>query len=170
VAAAEPERIVASDPNEDSHARAREEGVEIVDYDELMESADVVIATSGQPDLIDPGDVRDGQIVLALTNPNPEIDPVKALEAGAAFAADGSAVNNVLGYPGIFRGALLAGAKSINTPMKIAAAHAIAALAEESELVPDVFDTRVHERVAEAVKDAAEGSEAADPDRAATGL
>jgi malic enzyme len=54
--------------------------------------------------------------------------------------------------------------------MKVAAAHAIAALAEESELVPDVFDRQVHERVAEAVKEAAEASGAANPDRAASGL
>jgi len=160
-------KVVASDPDDSSHARAREEGVEIVDYDELMEQSDVVVATSGQPDLIDPDDVRDNQIILALTNPEPEIDPVKALDAGAAFAADGSAVNNVLGYPGIFRGALLAGDREINTEMKVAAGHAIAALAEESELVPDVFDKNVHERVAEAVKDAAEHSGAADSDRAA---
>jgi malate dehydrogenase (oxaloacetate-decarboxylating) len=168
--AAGAKRVIASDPNEASHARARDEGIEPVEYDELMQAADVVVATSGQPGLIDPGDVKDGQIVLALSNPDPEIDPKQALDAGAAFAADGSAVNNVLGYPGIFRGALLAGAQAINTPMKVAAGHAIAALAEESELVPDVFDPEVHERVAAAVKEAAEASGAADPDRAATGL
>ena len=168
--AADAAKVIASEPNEGAHARAREEGIEIVDYDELMEKADVVVATSGQPGLIEPDHVRDNQIILALTNPEPEIDPMSALDAGAAFAADGSAVNNVLGYPGIFRGALLAGADSINTPMKVAAAHAIAALAEESELVPDVFDTDVHERVAAAVKEAAEASGAADSDRAASGL
>jgi malate dehydrogenase (oxaloacetate-decarboxylating) len=163
-------RVLASDPNEASHARAREEGIEIVSYDELMDAADVVVATTGKPGLIEAGDVKDDQIILALSNPEPEIEPMVALEAGAAFAADGSAVNNVLGYPGIFRGALLAGATAINTEMKVAAAHAIAALAEESELVPDVFDSNVHERVAEAVKEAAEASGAADADRAATGL
>ena len=50
--------------------------------------------------------VRPGQVILALTNPVPEIEPDAALAAGAAFAADGTSVNNVLGYPGIFRGAL----------------------------------------------------------------
>ena len=168
--AAGAKKVVASDPNEASHARAREEGIEIVEYDQLMEAADVVVATSGQPGLIEPGQIKKDQIILALSNPEPEIDPMSALDAGAAFAADGSAVNNVLGYPGIFRGALLAGADSINTPMKVAAAHAIAALAEESELVPDVFDKQVHERVSEAVKEAAEASGAANPDRAARGL
>jgi malate dehydrogenase (oxaloacetate-decarboxylating) len=168
--AAGAQRVLASDPDESSHARAREEGIEPVEYGELMQKADVVVATSGQPGLIAPDDVRKGQIILALTNPDPEIDPKQALDAGAAFAADGSAVNNVLGYPGIFRGALLAGAGSINTPMKVAAAHAIAALAEESELVPNVFDPQVHERVAAAVQEAAEASGAADPERAASGL
>jgi malate dehydrogenase (oxaloacetate-decarboxylating) len=163
-------RVIASDPDESSHARAREKGIEPVDYDTLMAESDVVVATTGRPGLIDPGHVRDGQIVLALSNPDPEIDPKRALDAGAAFAADGSAVNNVLGYPGIFRGALLAGADAINQDMKVAAAHAIAALAEESELVPDVFDPEVHERVASAVKEAAESSGAARPERAAAGL
>jgi malate dehydrogenase (oxaloacetate-decarboxylating) len=163
-------RVIASDPDESSHARAREKGIETVDYETLMNDADVVVATTGQPGLIEADHVHDGQIVLALTNPEPEIMPKQALDAGAAFAADGSAVNNVLGYPGIFRGALLAGADSINQEMKVAAAHAIAALAEESELVPDVFDEKVHERVAAAVQEAAEASGAADPDRAAAGL
>jgi malate dehydrogenase (oxaloacetate-decarboxylating) len=164
------QRVLAADPNESSHTRAREEGIEIADYDTIMHTADVVVATTGRPNLIEAGHVRQDQIILALTNPEPEIDPIVALEAGAAFAADGSAVNNVLGYPGIFRGALLSGATAINTEMKVAAAHAIAELAEESELVPNVFDRQVHKRVARAVERAAERSGAADPDRAATGL
>ena len=164
------QKVIANDPIEASHARAREDGIEPVDYETVMSEADVVVATTGQPGLIQPDHVRDGQIILALTNPEPEIDPMSALDAGAAFAADGSAVNNVLGYPGIFRGALLAGAGSINNEMKVAAAYAIAELAEESELVPDVFDTNVHERVAEAVQNAAEDSGVANPDRAAAGL
>ncbi|MDQ3912922.1 MAG: hypothetical protein M3305_14350 [Actinomycetota bacterium] len=77
------------------------------------------------------------------------------MEAGAGFAFDGSVVNNVLGYPGIFRGALLAGSKEINLEMKLAAASAIASLTEESQLVPDALDPGVHERVAGAVREAA---------------
>ena len=62
----------------------------------------------------------------------------------------------MLGYPGIFRGALLSGAREINVEMKLAAAHVIADLTEAStSLVPDVLDPNVHERVAEAVRDAA---------------
>ncbi len=76
--------------------------------------------------------IKRGQVILALTNPYPEIDPEVAVKAGAAFAADGTSVNNVLGYPGIFRGALLSGAREINVQMKLAAAHVIADLTEAS--------------------------------------
>ena len=107
-----------------------------------MAQADVVVATSGRPGLITPEMVRPGQVILALTNPVPEIEPDAALAAGAAFAADGTSVNNVLGYPGIFSGALLAGASGINLEMKRAAAWALAGLTVESELVPDVLDPR----------------------------
>jgi malate dehydrogenase (oxaloacetate-decarboxylating) len=162
--------VLGFDPDESTHDKARESGIEIVDQDELMREADVVVATSGQPDLIEPEMVRDGQVILALTNPDPEIRPDDALEAGAAFALDGTSVNNVLGYPGIFRGAMLAGADDIDLEMKLAAARAIADLAEESELVPDPLDPDVHGRVAEAVCRAAQESGAARPEAAAQGL
>ena len=61
---------------------------------EVMEKCDIVIATTGAPNLIKPEMVRKGQIILALSNPNPEIDPEVAMEHGAAFAADGKSVNN----------------------------------------------------------------------------
>jgi malate dehydrogenase (oxaloacetate-decarboxylating) len=160
-------RVLAFDPNEDSHERAREAGIEVVAQDELMREADVVVATTGKPGLIEPGQIRRGQVILALTNPDPEIRPQQALEAGAAFAGDGSMINNVLGYPGIFKGALQAGAEEINVDMKLAAAWAIAGLAVEAELVPDVLDPDVHDKVAEAVREAAKASGAARPERAA---
>ena len=109
--------------------------------------------------------VRPGQVILALTNPVPEIEPTAALEAGAAFAADGTSVNNVLGYPGIFRGALIAGASRINLEMQRAAAWALADLTVAAELVPEVLDRHVHETVAEAVREAAIESGVADPSR-----
>ena len=114
--------------------------------------------------------IKRGQVILALTNPYPEIDPEVAVKAGAAFAADGKSVNNVLGYPGIFRGALLSGAKQINPEMKLAAASAIAELAAEAELVPDALDPNVHERVAEAVREAAITSGVAHPEWVPAGL
>jgi malate dehydrogenase (oxaloacetate-decarboxylating) len=163
-------RVIASDPNPLSHERARNKGIEISDLDTVMAEADVVVATTGRQDLIDPSLVREGQVILALTNPYPEIQPERAIEAGAAFAADGTSVNNVLGYPGIFRGALLAGAEEITLGMKLAAAEAIADLTHESELVPDALDPNVHERVATAVRDAAIEDGAADLHKAPMGL
>ena len=163
-------QVLASDPNPASHERARAKGIEIADMQTLLREADVVVATTGVPGLIKPEMVREGQVILALTNPYPEIEPEDALAAGAAFAADGKSVNNVLGYPGIFRGALLSGAKQINPEMKLAAADVIAELASGAELVPDALDPNVHERVADAVRDAAIKSGVARLDRAPTGL
>jgi malate dehydrogenase (oxaloacetate-decarboxylating) len=163
-------RVIATDPNPAAQEQALAAGIEIGTLDEVMATADVVVATSGRPGLITPEMVRRGQVILALTNPTPEIEPDDALVAGAAFAADGTSVNNVLGYPGIFRGALLAGATKINLEMKRAAAWALAGLTVESELVPDVLDPQVHETVAEAVRQAAVDSGAANPARAATHL
>jgi malate dehydrogenase (oxaloacetate-decarboxylating) len=145
-------RVLAFDPNEGSHERALARGIEVLPMEDVLAQSDVVVATTGRPGLITPDMVRPGQVILALTNPVPEIYPDDALAAGAAYAADGSAVNNVLGYPGIFRGALAAGARRITTDMKLAAAWALAGLTIESELVPDPLDRRVHEAVAEAVR------------------
>ena len=161
--------VTASDPDESAHERARERGIEVGSFEQAME-ADIVVATTGKPGLIAPEMVRDGQIILALTNPDPEISPTAALAAGAAFAADGASVNNVLGFPGIFRGALLAGASEISTGMKLAAARAIAALTSASELVPDALDLAVHEQVANAVTEAARAEGLARPERVPAGL
>jgi len=163
-------RVLAFDPLEASHARARDRGVEISSMERVMAEADVVVATTGRPGLIRPEMIRPGQVILALTNPDPEIYPEAAEAAGAAFAADGRSVNNVLGYPGIFRGALKAGAAGINVAMKLAAAEAIANLAKDGELVPNALDKRVHDEVAAAVKAAAEVSGIARPERAAGDL
>jgi len=149
-------RVIAFDPQEESHQRARESGIDVTDMQTVMREADVLIAATGKAGLIDPAMVRPGQVILALTNPDPEISPDLARDAGAAFAADGRSVNNVLGYPGIFRGALAAGARLISLEMKLAAAHAIANLAGADDLVPDPLDQKVHDAVARAVREAAE--------------
>lgn len=163
-------RVLASDPIEASHERARAAGIEVHPLDAVLEEARIVIATTGKPGLISPEQIREGQVIFALTNPDPEIAPKDAEAAGAAFAADGQMVNNVLGFPGIFRGALAAGAATISTSMKIAAARAIANLTEESELVPDALDPAVHAEVARAVEDAARAEGQARPDRVPAGL
>jgi malate dehydrogenase (oxaloacetate-decarboxylating) len=159
-------RVIAFDPLEAAHARARERGIEIGTMERVMAEADVVVATTGRPGLLAPAMIRPGQVILALTNPDPEIEPELAEAAGAAFAADGRSVNNVIGYPGIFRGALQAGAAGINVEMKLAAASAIAELAEGGELVPNALDQRVHDAVAAAVKAAAISSGIARPEHA----
>lgn len=118
----------------------------------LMETADIIVATTGVQGLIKPEMVRPGQIILALSNPNAEIKPSVALKAGAAFAADGRLVNNILGFPGIFRGALDAKAKEITYPMLIAAALAIVESTKQGDLVPHPLDPDVHNNVATAVE------------------
>jgi malate dehydrogenase (oxaloacetate-decarboxylating) len=122
---------------------------------EIMEKCDIVVATTGAPNLIKPEMVRKGQIILALSNPNPEIDPDVALEHGAAFAADGKLVNNVLGFPGIFRGAVDSYASSITHEMYLAAAKTIADMTPPGELVPSPLDKKVHRAVARAVAEMA---------------
>jgi malate dehydrogenase (oxaloacetate-decarboxylating) len=119
--------------------------------DQIMAECDIVIATTGAAGLIKPEMVRKGQIILALSNPNPEIDPDLALEHGAAFAADGKMVNNVLGFPGIFRGAVDANAPRITHEMLVAAAHTIADMTPQGDLVPSPLDKDVHQAVAKAV-------------------
>lgn len=120
--------------------------------EELMASADIIVATTGVQGLIKPEMVRPGQIILALSNPNAEIKPSDAIAAGAAFAADGRLVNNILGFPGIFRGALNAFAKEITYPMLIAAALAIVESTKPGDLVPHPLDPHVHNNVASAVE------------------
>jgi malate dehydrogenase (oxaloacetate-decarboxylating) len=163
-------RVLAFDPQEAAHGRAREAGIEVADMDTVMREADLLIATTGRPGLIEPAMVRPGQVILALTNPDPEITPEAARAAGAAFAADGRSVNNVLGYPGIFRGALAAGARKITLEMKLNAARAIARLAKDDALVPDPLDQKVHDAVALAVREAAEESGVARPEFATASL
>jgi malate dehydrogenase (oxaloacetate-decarboxylating) len=163
-------RVIAFDPQEVTHPRARAHGIEIAGMETVMREADVVVATTGRPGLIEPGMVRPGQVILALSNPDPEISPEDAERAGAAFAADGRSVNNVLGYPGIFRGALLAAASTINLEMKLAAARALAGLVGGDELVPDALDPNVHEAVTKAVREAAQDSGVARPELAPVGF
>jgi len=73
------------------------------------------------------------------------------LRAGAVFAADGKSVNNVLGFPGIFRGAVDANASTITREMLVAAAFTIADMTKPGDLVPDPLDKDVHKAVAKAV-------------------
>lgn len=137
---------------------------------EIIEGADVFIGVSA-PGVLTADMVRkmaDRAIVFACANPTPEIMPDEALAAGAAVVATGRSdfpnqVNNVLAFPGIFRGTFDVRASDINDEMKIAAAYAIAGLISDDELsadyvMPAAFDSRVKDAVATAVAEAARRS------------
>ena len=132
---------------------------------EVLQNADVFIGVS-KGGLLDGGDIArmaKEPIILAMANPEPEIMPDVALAAGAAIVGTGRSdfpnqVNNVLAFPGIFRGALDAGAGAINGAMKIAAAHALAdavAAPERKRILPQPLDRSVAPLIAEAVRQAA---------------
>lgn len=140
------------------------------DLSVAMTGADVFIGVSA-PGVVTPTMVSamaTDPIVFPMANPVPEIEPQLAREAGAAVVGTGRSdhpnqINNVLAFPGIFRGALDVRAKDINDEMKLAASLAIAGLVEDAELtaeyiLPKAFDPRVGETVAKAVSEAARQS------------
>ena len=149
------ERVLGADRSFDAIRRLESLGGEGASLEGVMQRADIVLATTGVKGLIRPEWVRSGQVILALSNPDPEIEPLVARERGAAFAADGKGINNVLAFPGLFKGALSARVTRFSDQMLMAAADAIAQLARGDELVPDPLDKSVHERVTAAVRDAA---------------
>ncbi len=134
---------------------------------DAMKGADVFIGVSAggivSKEMI--ASMADNAVVMAMANPTPEIMPDEALAAGAAVVGTGRSdfpnqINNVLAFPGIFRGALDVRASDINEEMKLAAAHAIAGLVSEEKLcaeyiLPEAFDERVGPAVAKAVGKAA---------------
>ncbi len=137
---------------------------------EAIEGADVFIGVSAAGVLKEEmvKIMANDAIVFALANPDPEIMPDLAKGAGARIVGTGRSdfanqVNNVLAFPGIFRGALEARASDINEEMKVAAVYGIASLIKDEELteeyiIPDAFDQRVGEVVAKAVYEAAKKS------------
>ncbi|WP_308754733.1 malic enzyme-like NAD(P)-binding protein, partial [uncultured Anaerotruncus sp.] len=140
---------------------------------DAMKGADVLIGVS-RPNLVTPemvASMAKDPIVFAMANPTPEIMPDLARAAGAAVVGTGRSdfpnqINNVLVFPGIFKGALAVRAREITEEMKVAAARAIAAMVPDGELsaeriLPDALDKRVADRVAEAVADEARASGAA---------
>lgn len=134
---------------------------------DAMVGADVFIGVSA-PNIVSKDMVKtmnkDG-IIFAMANPTPEIFPEDAKESGIAVMGTGRSdypnqINNVLAFPGVFRGALDVRASEINEEMKVAAAYAISNAIAESELtaeniIPKAFDLKVQKLVAEAVKEAA---------------
>ena len=134
---------------------------------EAVKGADVFIGVSVAgvltPEMI--GTMNSDPVVFAMANPVPEIMYDEAMAAGVKVMGTGRSdfpnqINNVLAFPGIFRGALDAGARDINDKMKLAAAYAIAELVEPEKLcpeyiIPSAFDPRVAKHVAECVAKAA---------------
>ena len=147
--------VFGADLSEDAMKRFEEAGGRRSNLKEIMAECNVVIGTTGAPNLIKPEMVRKGQIILALSNPNAEIAPDVALAHGAAFAADGTSVNNVLGFPGIFRGAVDANAPRITHEMLIAAVEVLVRETPAGELLPNPLDKKVHLAVARAVAETA---------------
>jgi len=143
--------VIGTDLSEEAMLRHEANGGERANLKELMAKCDIVVATTGAAGLIKPDMVRKGQIILALSNPHPEIEPEVALKNGAIFAADGKSVNNVLGFPGIFRGAVDTWVPRITNEMLIAASMAIADYTPEDQLVPNPLDKNLHRAVAHAV-------------------
>ena len=134
---------------------------------DVIKNADVFIGVSA-PNIVSKemvSSMNSDAILFAMANPTPEIFPDDAKEAGAKVIGTGRSdfpnqINNVLAFPGIFRGALDVRATEINEEMKIAAAHAIANSVSDEELnpnyiIPKAFNLEVQKRVAQAVKEAA---------------
>ncbi|HEX5838152.1 MAG TPA: ACT domain-containing protein [Anaerolineales bacterium] len=143
--------VLGADRNEEALERFSRDGGRKSTLQEIMSECDIVLATTGTPNLIKPEMIRKGQMIFALSNPNAEIDPEVALAHGAAFAADGKSVNNVLGFPGIFRGAVDANAPRITNEMLLAAVEVLVRMTPAGELMPNPLDKKVHLEVARAV-------------------
>jgi malate dehydrogenase (oxaloacetate-decarboxylating) len=148
-------RLVGTDINPGALQLFEKVGGSPLSLDDVMKTADIVISVTGVAGLLKPAMIRKGQIIMALSNPRPEISPEDARKAGASFAADGRSVNNALAFPGIFRGALNARARAICNRMKIAAARTISTFAATGELVPSILNQEMHKAVAQAVERAA---------------
>ncbi|MBU2220232.1 NAD-dependent malic enzyme, partial [Patescibacteria group bacterium] len=131
--------------------------------EEAIKGADILMGLS-KADLFKPEHIKSMNkqaIVFAMANPIPEIMPAEAKKAGAAIVATGRSdfpnqINNVLGFPGIFRGALDSNVKKITPKMKLAAAKNLAALVKKptaNHIMPSPFDKRVVKAVARAIKE-----------------
>ena len=132
---------------------------------EAIKGVDIFIGVSA-PGLLKPEMVKEmnkDSVIFAMANPTPEIMPEEALAAGAKIVGTGRSdypnqINNVLAFPGLFKGALESGAKKITEEMKFATSQAIANLITDEELsteyvIPSPFDPRVAETVAKAISD-----------------
>jgi malate dehydrogenase (oxaloacetate-decarboxylating) len=141
--------------SEVSAKRHEADGGILTTLENMMAQMDIVIATTSQGDIISPEMVRKDQIIFALSEPQPEIDPDVAMAHGACLAINSKAINNLLCCPGLWRGTLDAQAQTINFAMYTAAAHAIAESTTEGEILPTTLNHQVHHAVTHAVAKAA---------------
>jgi malate dehydrogenase (oxaloacetate-decarboxylating) len=116
---------------------------------------------TGHPGLVAPSMVREGQIIISLSEPLPEIEPYDATLAGASFAADGRSISTAAAFPGVLLGAMAVNARCLDDDMRIAAALTLAEAAEGGDLVPTPLTPGVHAKVAVAVARAALFSDSA---------
>lgn len=136
--------------------RVKRVGIEHVeDLNTLMEKSDIVIGTARIGGIIKFGMVKPGQIILSLSKPEPEIKPEIAMKAGAKYAGDGRLINPLLIIPGIVKGTLSARAGKVTMGMMMEAANKLADLALPGEILPNIFDEGLHDKIAAAVKQAA---------------
>jgi len=156
-------------PHKQAYAERTNPDEERGSADEVLAGADVFIGLSA-PGAVTSGGIRSmtkDAIVFAMANPTPEVMP-EEIEGAAAVIATGRSdypnqINNVLAFPGVFRGALDVRARSITREMEVAAAHAIASVISDNDLgpeyiIPSVFNRDVAPRVAAEVAAAAEAS------------
>lgn len=161
---------------EEISEETNEEGIRGTLKDVIV-GADVFIGVSG-PNCVTKemvASMAEKSIVFPLANPIPEIDPISAKEAGAYIVGTGSSehpnqINNVLVFPGLFRGAIDADARTINDEMMVAASEGIARCVKEEELsrdfiLPYAFDKKVHKCVSESVREACIRSKATKSDK-----
>lgn len=164
--------IICKDVNDNTEARREIAELTNLSHiqgglDRAIENADVFIGVSA-PNVLKPEMIKsmaEKPIVFAMANPTPEIMPDEAKRAGAFIVGTGRSdfpnqINNVLAFPGVFKGALAVRAKEITEEMKMASARAIAAIITDDELnteniIPNPFDERVADAVAKAVADTA---------------
>ena len=144
--------VMGVDPSVEAQKRFVDYGGQVDTLENTIRGSDVIITTTGIAGLITPRMIQKGQAILSLSNPQPEIRPEEAIEAGASFAADGKSINNALAYPGLFKAALETGAHEISSEMKITAAEVISSLSESDELVPSPFHKTVHNDIIDAIK------------------
>jgi malate dehydrogenase (oxaloacetate-decarboxylating) len=147
--------VLGDDVHPASVGRHVANGGQASSLDEIMATCDVVVANTGHGGVIPANSVREGQAILALSEPRPEIEPYDAMLAGAAFAADGKVLNKGAVLPGMFLGALAVKARRFDDEMRIAAACTLAEVAPDNDLLPMPLDEGVHAAVASSVAKAA---------------